>query len=68
LVEAPSTLIEAKDISKSFEGHAALQGVSIGVEAGQIVGLIGPNGSGKSTLFDIITGFQRVDRGRWHTR
>jgi neutral amino acid transport system ATP-binding protein len=63
VAEAPSMLIEAKEITKSFEGLVALQAVSIGVEAGKIVGLIGPNGSGKSTLFDIITGFQRVDRG-----
>jgi ABC-type branched-subunit amino acid transport system ATPase component len=59
-------LLEARDISKSFAGLTALQGVSIGLEAGKIVGLIGPNGSGKSTLFDIITGFQRSDRGQIH--
>lgn len=59
-----SMLLEVKDISKSFAGLVALQGVSIGVEAGKIVGLIGPNGSGKSTLFDVITGFQRSDRGQ----
>jgi len=57
-------LLEVQDIGKSFAGLVALQSVSIGVEAGKIVGLIGPNGSGKSTLFDIITGFQRSDRGR----
>jgi ABC-type branched-subunit amino acid transport system ATPase component len=53
-----------REISKSFEGLAALQSVSIGVATGKIIGLIGPNGSGKSTLFDIITGFQRSDRGQ----
>jgi ABC-type branched-subunit amino acid transport system ATPase component len=56
-------LLDVREISKSFEGLVALQSVSIGVEPGKIVGLIGPNGSGKSTLFDIITGFQRSDRG-----
>ncbi len=57
-------LLDVQDISKSFAGLIALQSVSIAVEPGKIVGLIGPNGSGKSTLFDIITGFQRSDRGR----
>ncbi|MGH6953681.1 MAG: ATP-binding cassette domain-containing protein, partial [Alphaproteobacteria bacterium] len=52
-----------RNISKSFEALAALQGVSLGVEKGRVVGLIGPNGSGKSTLFDIVTGFQRADSG-----
>ena len=56
-------LLEVKEVSKSFDGLVALQNVSMGVEAGKIVGLIGPNGSGKSTLFDIITGFQRCDHG-----
>lgn len=56
-------LLEVKEISKSFDGLLALQHVSLGVEKGQIVGLIGPNGSGKSTLFDIITGFQKSDGG-----
>jgi ABC-type branched-subunit amino acid transport system ATPase component len=63
VAEAPSRLLEAREITKSFDGLAVLQAVCIGVEAGKIVALIGPNGSGKSTLFDIITGFQRVDRG-----
>jgi len=62
-VTAEPKLLDVREISKSFEGLVALQSVSIGVEPGKIVGLIGPNGSGKSTLFDIITGFQRSDRG-----
>jgi len=62
-VEAQSQLLDVREVSKSFDGLVALQSVSIGVESGKIVGLIGPNGSGKSTLFDVITGFQRSDRG-----
>jgi neutral amino acid transport system ATP-binding protein len=56
-------MLDVRHISKNFDALAALQGVSLTVEHGSIVGLIGPNGSGKSTLFDIISGFQRADGG-----
>jgi ABC-type branched-subunit amino acid transport system ATPase component len=56
-------MLEVREVSKRFDALAALQGVSLTVGRGQIVGLIGPNGSGKSTLFDIISGFQAADRG-----
>jgi ABC-type branched-subunit amino acid transport system ATPase component len=56
-------MLEVQGVSKSFEGLAVLQSVSLDVAQGRIVGLIGPNGSGKSTLFDIISGFQRADAG-----
>jgi ABC-type branched-subunit amino acid transport system ATPase component len=56
-------MLEVQGISKSFEALSVLQGVSLGVMKGRIVGLIGPNGSGKSTLFDIISGFQRAAAG-----
>lgn len=57
-------LLSARDIRKSYYGVTALDGVSITVPAGAIIGLIGPNGSGKSTLFDCICGFQKRDAGR----
>jgi branched-chain amino acid transport system ATP-binding protein len=56
-------LLRAEEVRKAFGGLQALQGVSLSVREGGVVGLIGPNGSGKSTLFDIITGFQRCDAG-----
>jgi neutral amino acid transport system ATP-binding protein len=56
-------LLTVKGVHKSFDGLVVLRDVRLTVNQGQIVGLIGPNGSGKSTLFDIITGFQRCDRG-----
>jgi ABC-type branched-subunit amino acid transport system ATPase component len=55
-------MLDVRDISRT-DALAALQGVSLTVEHGSIVGLIGPNGSGKSTLFDIISGFQTADAG-----
>lgn len=56
-------LLELVDISKHFGGVKALDRISLGIEAGAIVGLIGPNGSGKTTLFHLISGFLRPDAG-----
>ena len=48
---------------KRFGGLLAVDGCSLSVQEGTIVGLIGPNGAGKSTLFDLISGFVRPDAG-----
>ena len=55
--------LEAKDLSKSFGGVRALDGVSLDVAAGEIHGLIGRNGSGKSTLIKILSGYHAPDLG-----
>jgi ABC-type branched-subunit amino acid transport system ATPase component len=57
------SLLEARNVSKAFGGILALDNCSITVEQGSITGLIGPNGSGKTTLFNVITGYERIDRG-----
>lgn len=57
-------MLAVKDVHKSFGGIRALNGVSLEVEKGSIVGLIGPNGSGKTTLFNIISGFFPADSGQ----
>ena len=57
-------VLQVEDIHKSFGGVRALQGVSMSVEEGEILGLIGPNGAGKTTLFNVITGVYKPDKGR----
>ncbi len=60
------SLLIAQNVCKAFGGINALDTCSIAVEPGSITGLIGPNGSGKTTLFNVITGYERVDRGDVH--
>jgi branched-chain amino acid transport system ATP-binding protein len=47
-----------------FKGVRALADVSVGLQQGEMLGIIGPNGSGKSTLFNVISGIYRPDAGR----
>jgi branched-chain amino acid transport system ATP-binding protein len=56
-------VIEVQGVSKHYGGVAALSGCDLQVHEGQINGLIGPNGSGKTTLFNVITGYERIQRG-----
>jgi branched-chain amino acid transport system ATP-binding protein len=51
-----ATVLEVHELTKSFGGIRAVDGVSFAVQEGEILGLIGPNGSGKSTLFNCILG------------
>ncbi len=56
-------MIEFKDLSKSFGDVAALQSVSLAIDAGECVGLIGPNGAGKTTTLRILATLTKPDSG-----
>ncbi len=58
-----TSLVLARDVSKTFGQRKALDGVSVSVACGEMVALIGPSGSGKSTLLRSITGLQSIDNG-----
>jgi branched-chain amino acid transport system ATP-binding protein len=60
---ADAALLAAREIRISFGGVTALDGVSVGARAGEVLGVIGPNGAGKTTLFNVICGFVSPDVG-----
>jgi ABC-2 type transport system ATP-binding protein len=55
--------IAASGLSKSFDGRAALRGVSFRARPGELLAVIGPNGAGKTTLLSILAGIRRPDSG-----
>ncbi len=58
-----STLLSARDLSKSYPANMLFEGVALHVEEGDRIGLIGPNGAGKSTLLKILAGMEDEDEG-----
>jgi branched-chain amino acid transport system ATP-binding protein len=57
------SLLSAQSVTKTFAGITALNGVTLEVGAGEIVGLIGPNGAGKTTFFNCLLGLLKPDGG-----
>jgi lipopolysaccharide export system ATP-binding protein len=55
--------LEAKNLIKYYGNKRVVQGVSLSVEQGEIVGLLGPNGAGKTTTFYMVVGFIRPSEG-----
>jgi len=62
-VPGRSPLLAVHGVSKSFGGIAAVNHMTLTVEAGESVGLVGPNGAGKTTLFNCICGQLRPEEG-----
>lgn len=56
--------LEVKELELSFGGIKALDGVSLEVGQGEIVGLVGPNGAGKTSLLNVVNGLYQPERGR----
>jgi len=56
-------LFESKQLKKSYKGRAVVNGVSINIGRGEIVGLLGPNGAGKTTTFYMAVGVIQPDAG-----
>src|SRR5437879_7656036 len=57
------TMLRVRDVTVRFGGIVALDGVSLDLNRGEILGLIGPNGAGKTTLFNCISGVIAPDKG-----
>jgi lipopolysaccharide export system ATP-binding protein len=62
-VEAGAALLRTDKLVKEYRQRRVVNGVSIGVSAGEIVGLLGPNGAGKTTTFNIVVGIVKPDEG-----
>jgi branched-chain amino acid transport system ATP-binding protein len=59
-----AAILQTRDLSKSFGALAAVQDVSLAIEAGSLHSIIGPNGAGKTTLFNLLTGTFPPTSGR----
>jgi lipopolysaccharide export system ATP-binding protein len=57
------TTLHAEHLVKSYRRRRVVQGVSVGVDSGEVVGLLGPNGAGKTTCFYMIVGLITADQG-----
>ncbi|MCW5297430.1 ABC transporter ATP-binding protein [Herbaspirillum lusitanum] len=60
------SLLQVRDLGKSFGGVKALDDVSFDLPEGQLLALLGPNGAGKSTCFNILNGQYKPDAGSVH--
>jgi len=67
-METPATssnglLLATEKLLKEYHGRRVVDGVSVNVKAGEIVGLLGPNGAGKTTTFNMVVGVVKPDDG-----
>jgi neutral amino acid transport system ATP-binding protein len=64
-VRKPDPLLVLDEVTRTFGGLVAVRVGHLEVQRGSITALIGPNGAGKTTLFNVVSGFDRADGGRW---
>jgi len=55
--------LDIDHLHKSYDGSAAVNGISLAIAPGEIFGLLGPNGAGKSTTINMVSGVTRIDTG-----
>jgi len=61
----PDPILVADGVARRFGGLTAVDVGHVEVQRGSITALIGPNGAGKSTFFNLLTGFDNPDEGKW---
>jgi branched-chain amino acid transport system ATP-binding protein len=64
LPSSQTALLKVDDLEKKFGGITALDGYTVRIHTGELVGLIGPNGAGKTTVFNLLSGVLSPTRGR----
>jgi branched-chain amino acid transport system ATP-binding protein len=64
-VSKPDPILSVTQMRRAFGGLVAVDVDKVEVQRGRITALIGPNGAGKTTFFNLLTGFDRPDTGRW---
>jgi branched-chain amino acid transport system ATP-binding protein len=62
----PDSILVAEDVRRRFGGLTAVSVDHLDIQRGAITALIGPNGAGKTTFFNLLTGFDRPNSGRWN--
>jgi urea transport system ATP-binding protein len=60
---SPDKILTLEDLTVSFDGFKALDGLTLSVDRGELRCIIGPNGAGKTTMMDVVTGKTRPDHG-----
>lgn len=58
------SVLKAVSVAKSYNGRRVVNGVSVEVKGGEVVGLLGPNGAGKTTTFHMMVGLVQPDEGQ----
>ena len=59
--ETPAVVVDG--LTKSYDGHLAVDGLSFSVDGGEVFGLLGPNGAGKTTTVETLEGYRKPDDG-----